>query len=258
MPRDPQKFLLSAYCNEYQDPANNLHGCDGDAIAWSNLAKNLGYTTLILGNSEAASAPFCAAMRALVAAAQPGDAIRVVWSGHGAKLQSGLATICCYDFDWYDPKTWITAQDLAAIFGDAATKGVDILLIFDSCYSGGIRAMYPSRRRRSLVHPDGHPVGILRTLPSLLPSTVRCWEATSADQEAEETSFRGHVRGAFSWYAIDALNAAASATQGPNLNRLSPLSDVNSTVLASLTAAGFAQTPQVVASTERSALPWDV
>jgi hypothetical protein len=143
----------------YAGTPSALQGCVNDAHAWSDTLTRHGIYTELLVEQDATKARILDALRAGLRASGPDDLLVVTWSGHGTRVPDRDAdetdrwdeAIVPHD---YPTAGMITDDDLYALFAPAITRGVRVVGIFDSCFSGTMQRLAPAL----LAHWDApHP-----------------------------------------------------------------------------------------------------
>jgi hypothetical protein len=144
------KKALIVGINNYQNPRNNLRGCVNDALGWSNILTTKfgfksGSSVRMLLDDRATTANIIGRLHWLVDGAKAGDQLVFTFSGHGSQIVNtkydrddyepdGLDEIICpYDINW--DKNYISDDFLNKLFR-LVPKGVELLVISDSCHSG--------------------------------------------------------------------------------------------------------------------------
>lgn len=74
------------------------------------------------------------------------------YSGHGTIVPPGIQSWVPDDFDWDNPKTWFTYDNLDQIFMQHEKRGVLVVVTSDSCHSKAD----PRKKFRNLGNP--HPI----------------------------------------------------------------------------------------------------
>lgn len=145
-----ERYALLVAIDDYSNVrgASNLPGCTVDLKGMNELLTGeLGYPSSnvkILTDSGATKANILRELDALVAKAQPGDAVVIYYSGHGGQvpdmndddetadnLDEALITA---DFNPRSPDTWLLDDHLRASLSRLKTKRT--LVLIDACHSG--------------------------------------------------------------------------------------------------------------------------
>lgn len=220
--------------NEYKAVAS-LDGATNDArdIAGA-LSRNGTSRVLMLTDREVTKANIVNAWTTLLAEAQSGDTIFVTYAGHGAQIKQlnqgderdGLDEF--WVLPGFDPKnlrdTWresVFDNELNQWFTDAGRKGVKVVLVSDSCHSGGMdRAV--KGKKRFVEFGDNRMLGELLAMVSgsagtdavmeqenRTPENVTMLAATAEALPVPEVVIEGQSRGALSWAFARALEGKA-------------------------------------------------
>jgi len=145
-----EQYALLVAIEDYSqvNGASNLPGCALDLAGIKKwLIQDLGFTERhieVLLDAEATKAAFLKKLDQVVTKAKPGDSVLVYYSGHGAQLpdlndddetaDNLDETLITYDFDRFDPETWLLDDHLRSILSRLKTKRAIVLL--DACHSG--------------------------------------------------------------------------------------------------------------------------
>lgn len=136
---------------------HDLKGAVADAKNLAAALANGGVTDLqLLLDADATRASFVAAMDRLVAIAKPGDFVFVSYAGHGLQVKEydvwrGIDPGGFNDeiaLSGYSPKSPQSGDvviniEVRAWLSRLNAKGVDVLVVWDSCFGGGMRAVAP-------------------------------------------------------------------------------------------------------------------
>jgi Caspase domain/Effector-associated domain 7 len=160
----------------------------------------------LITDKEATRSSIIDELRWLSNNADPDDTAMFFFSGHGGRQTESAddqAFLCPVNGSLLDPETTcITSQELNRELGRIKSKRLIVLL--DTCYSGGMRAA-----------PNGHTFAGLRKddLNSMLDGSGRVILAASRpDQSAWE--LHGMRNGLFTNYVLRALRGEAARTDG--------------------------------------------
>lgn len=149
-----KRFLLAFGLN-YPGTDNELNGCVNDSNYWCDLAKAKGFDDVkVLHNEQCTRLAMFDALNEVLAKATADDLVVDAYSGHGTTVPPNLQTLVPHDFDWDNPGTWLTYDDLDHIFMPHEIRGVKIAAIHDSCMS----AADPLLHFRGLSHNPGHVI----------------------------------------------------------------------------------------------------
>lgn len=221
--------------NAYPDAP--LAGCLNDAedVASYLVSRGVARRDITeLRDAQATQAAIAQSLRDVAAASAPGDRILFHYSGHGTQVASqdpgepdGLdEALCPYDFDFERPSTWLTDNDLAALFA-LVPAGVAMTSCIDACHSGTI-ARIPllrdelSRAAKRTVRFLPPPAALRPALALRHPrrrsargnDRVAVVSACASTESAADTSFDGRPNGAFTYYFLRALEAQATPLAG--------------------------------------------
>ena len=243
--------------NEYTS-VPSLDGAANDAqdIA-AALSRNGSSRVLILTNGEATKANIVNAWNTLLADAQPGDTIFVTYAGHGAQLKQlkegderdGLDEF--WVLPGFDPKnlreTWresVFDNELHNWFTDAGKKGVKVVLVSDSCHSGGMDRAVRGKKRYvefgnsrvlselfAMVSGSVGTASAVEQLPeNRTPDNVTMLAATAEALPVPEVVIEGQSRGALSWAFARAVEGKADRDGDGAVTRIELEDYVMSTV----------------------------
>lgn len=219
-----------------------LAGCKNDALDWSEVLANAGYAIDTLIDQGASRSAMLDGMRDLLENAEYRDRIVITFSGHGTwtpdrdgdEADGRDEAICPNDFR---SAGVITDDDLFAVFS-LAKRGVRIVFIADSCYSGTLQRFAPPLEQSMATFAsggdDGQMMGDRQArfiapsvwLPAdLLPLAMRVENAPakgtsrrsalvlSACKDTEvayDAWFGARANGAFTYAALQALRGLPS------------------------------------------------
>jgi hypothetical protein len=217
--------------NSYKNfPSQNLSGCVNDAN------DVLDYLTKTRGASEAEITPLyderatkhaiVDALHDMIASSLPGDQLLFHYSGHGAQIPAvdisepdGLDEVLCpHDFAFGDRSSALVDDEIAAIFA-TVPDGVSLTLVADSCHSGDIDRELTKKASRGAPRRLKPPADLAwrmrakKPLPRKRVRTIGNAVAVSAcasGETAADTAF-DKPNGAFTHYWLAALQAAPNA-----------------------------------------------
>jgi len=193
-----------AYC---EDDANAIY----NALLREDIDWKAGELTLLIGSSNTANkSDIISALNTMMGQAQENDYILLYYSGHGSIIPdlNGDETD---DFDEAilpedtlpaDPSTYISDDELGTIFSQCRTsKGV---LIFDSCFSGGlINKSLSANGLRSKYIEGISPKGTVQS-GDLDVISFPVMTASGQNEDSWEDPGLGH--GVFTYYILDGLD----------------------------------------------------
>lgn len=237
--------------NNYPNTGAELQGCVNDALDWSTLLLEQGYTADVL--EEADKPAVLDHLRHLVDQAGFGDRIVFQYSGHGtwvpdrdgdeADRRDEALVMAGLSLD-----DLITDDELQQVFS-GLSYGTSALILSDSCHSGTVSRFIerpqaaPDARTRFLSPVDlGTSLSFERVLEleqreATPPRRTGSLISGSTDQEySYDASFNGRPNGAFSRVAIDAFAPGIS------------LNNWWRAVRTTLPNADYPQSPQLTAS----------
>lgn len=215
----------------YEGTDNDLTYCDDDAQAiYDTLvtASNWAAANIeLITDSDATKANILAAISAMGAAAEDGDVCLFFFSGHGSQITDsngdepdGLdETLCTYDLSNSD----ISDDEFSAALNALPTD--NIIVLIDSCHSGGqLKAISSGRRKKFIFRPgitgrmtDGFMDDFHRRRTKDVNDLVSPYISTACDDN--ELSFEDDAlqHGTYSYFLLESLaeeNAATADTSG--------------------------------------------
>lgn len=270
------KRALLVGLNEYPDPRNELHGCVNDITDMALLlTKTFGFDmddVRLLQDDHATKAGIVDRLGWLTTGLSPGDFAVFQYSGHGTQIaprapQGDVVAlhdcICPYDFD-FSPEHALQDTDFFAIFGPIP-QGVHFVWMSDSCHSGDLTRGFvapanpgtlPSKSRSFYTPADTEwriataiskgiePPSIVGVADKL---NVQFLGACTSQQTASDAQFGIRANGAFTYFLIQALNAAAG--------RAGSVSDLIANLDPQL-SSGYGQDPQLRGADALKNLPF--
>lgn len=241
--------------DEYKAVAS-LDGATNDAqdIA-AAFGANGNMRVVKLTNRDATKANIVNAWTTLLDEARSGDTIFVTYAGHGAQIKElnpgderdGLDEF--WVLPGFDPKnlreTWresVFDNELHQWFTEAGRKGVKVVLVSDSCHSGGMdRAV--KGKKRFVEFGDSRILNELLAMVSgsagtdaamrqetRIPENVTMLAATAEALPVPEVVIEGRSRGALSWAFARALEGKADQNGDGTVTRIELEDYVMSTV----------------------------
>ncbi|WP_077961398.1 caspase family protein [Ensifer adhaerens] len=174
----------------------------------------------------------------LVAAAERGDTILFTYAGHGAQMpeliagseEDGLDEFL--ELPGFDraraeetASEIIVDNELSAWFAEAEAKGIHVLFVSDSCYSGGMNRSISGKTRlapmvRAKVPPPSKEAISGAKVRDAELSQVTILAASLESQPTPEVVIGGEPRGALSWSFARALEGAADRDGDGRISRV--------------------------------------
>ena len=156
--------------DKYPDPDAVLAGCVGDAQAWARVLGPLGFSVQSLFNEQATRQAMLDALKAMLAAAAPGDVLVFQYSGHGTQMPDEDGDEADRFDEAFVPHDYqeghlLLDDDLAEVLA-GVPAGVQFTLFMDCCHSG------TNSRFAPLFGARGMGVERVRWLPPT-PEVVR-------------------------------------------------------------------------------------
>lgn len=206
----------------------SLDGAVKDARDVAQALKRADVTTVReFINEQATKDAIRAAWLELVDGATKGDTIIFTYAGHGAQMPELVAGseadgldefLELPGFDRSRPedtaKEIIVDNELNAWFAEAEAKGVQVLFVSDSCYSGGMNRSITGKTRlaptvRAQLPPPSQEAVSGAAVKDADLSQVTVLAASLESQPTPEVVIEGEPRGALSWSFARALEGAA-------------------------------------------------
>lgn len=178
-------------------------------------------------NEQATKDAIRAAWLELVGAATKGDTIIFTYAGHGAQMPELVAGSEPDGLDEFlelpgfdrsraeeTAKEMIVDNELNAWFAEAEAKGIQVLFVSDSCYSGGMNRSITGKTRlaptvRAQLPPPSQEAVSGAAVKDADLSQVTVLAASLESQPTPEVVIEGEPRGALSWSFARALEGAA-------------------------------------------------
>ncbi|HEV7318323.1 MAG TPA: caspase family protein [Ensifer sp.] len=189
-------------------------------------------------NEQATKDAIRSAWIELVASAASGDTLVFTYAGHGAQMpeliagseEDGLDEFL--ELPGFDraraeetAKEIIVDNELSAWFAEAEAKGVRVLFVSDSCYSGGMNRSISGKTRlapmvRAKVPPPSKEAVAGAKVRDVDLSEVTILAASLESQPTPEVVIGGEPRGALSWSFARALEGAADRDGDGRISRV--------------------------------------
>lgn len=210
-------FYLIIGINDYQNPGmNDLSYCVDDARsiydAVARQSKWRGEARIFV-DWDATKANIYQAIMEVASKMNPQDHFVMYYSGHGGQLQDAYGrleeVILPADTDPQRRDTMITDDELISWISQI--PGTNKVLIFDSCYSGG---MIPGRAQGQVTVLRPSLDGLARTLSGMGAAVMT---AAAPDEYSWESYYLGH--GIFTYFLAEALGYPAGAAGDASLLR---------------------------------------
>lgn len=209
----------------YDGWSGELNACEADALSMEALLRGRGFEAHLVLTKSATRSTVLSCLRSLVVKADPGDTIVFTNSSHGGQVPNydlrgdesdGMdETICMFDGEIID-------DELANIWA-AASPGVRIMMVSDSCHSGTVERVFsnvlPDRPKnrampaltarltyeKNKAFYDSLPRGAVKIRASVL-----ALGACTDDQTASD----GAVNGLFTGTLLEVLRLNSTGTPG--------------------------------------------
>ena len=189
-------------------------------------------------NDQATKEAIRTAWVELVTAAARGDTILFTYAGHGAQMpelvagseEDGLDEFL--ELPGFDRARLeqtagevIVDNELSAWFAEAEAKGIHVLFVSDSCYSGGMNRSISGKTRlapmvRAKVPPPSKEALSGAKVRDVELSQVTILAASLESQPTPEVVIGGEPRGALSWSFARALEGAADLDGDGRISRV--------------------------------------
>jgi uncharacterized caspase-like protein len=266
----PALYGLVIGIDDYVGTANDLDGAVNDANDISRAIARLGAGEVVrLFNDEASKERIAAEWKRLVGQARAGDTIIFTYAGHGSQEPEPPGRHDEADgknenflLGRYRPtgpgtKERIVDDEMFQWMKMADDKGVKVILVADSCHSGGMErsasaAGVKFRQGRFAALTDDRlsfPPSEFATLTETDFNHVTFVGAVAEDKLAPEVTIEGQKRGALSWAFSRALEGRADKNGDGQVSELELLGYIVPAVHALVESQ---QTPQVLPLRARS------
>jgi hypothetical protein len=173
-------------------PYQSLKGALPDADDLAAVLEKAGVSDLVaLPNERATRADFVANMDRLIATSKPGDLVIITYSGHGTqvpaysnwkdvdgRLADEQIVLSGFAFKGPAQHEAIVNYEMRAWLSRLDAKGVDAIVVWDSCFGGGMRG----------VEAEGGPIQVRaahQTPDAKLESTFPSIAMTAAEARAD-------------------------------------------------------------------------
>ena len=227
------KRALCVGINDYPYDGSDLNGCVNDARAWADLLiSNYGFASSdvrVMTDSEATKKNVMAALKDLLAGAQPGDVLVYQNSSHGSYVADTTGdeptydeVLCPYDID----ANAISDDELRTLFSGVRSD-VRFTVILDNCHSGtatraivgeGTGMRTPDDRRRRFLSPALRRLPILDNPWAAKPKSASKYTESQMNEVllagctdveySYDAYFNGVYHGAMTYYALQVIRAS--------------------------------------------------
>lgn len=204
------KKALVIGINDYPGSGNDLNGCVNDAMNWKSHLESLGFIVTMLLDEQATRQGIKIGLNNLLVS-NPDIAV-ATYSGHGTQVLDTSGD----EPDGYDEALYVydgelVDDELREIIVNTRNKQTSLICIIDSCFSGTVTRMLPSKQKKAVPRFIPNP-----KLPKGFPRARRMFEyempeillSGSTDSEYSYDAFiNGKWCGAFSHYALNGLRS---------------------------------------------------
>ena len=183
------KKALCVGINDYPYDGSDLNGCINDATGWAELL--MGHYDFpasdvkLMLDAQATKANILAALKNLLAGAKSGDVLVFTNASHGTYIADTSGDEPKYDeaICPYDCATNLIVDDELRELFTGLTKGVHLVVISDSCFSGTVTRVPVGENVPGLKLPDDRRVRFLN--PALMGRAIleNPWKAKPKGKE---------------------------------------------------------------------------
>jgi hypothetical protein len=261
-------YGLTIGIDDYEGTVNDLDGAVNDAKDVSQALESAGARKVVrLFNDDASKDAITSAWETLVAEAKPGDTIVFSYAGHGGQepappSRHDKTTIESFLLGHFEPsgpgtRERIVDDEMFAWLQAADKKGIKVILVADSCHSGGMErsASAPGVKFRRMTYPAITDDQLKFPPPEIAKITkddfqnVTFVAAVPADKPVPEVTIEGKKRGALSWAFSRAVEGRADKDGDGEVSEFELLGYIVPAVHALVESQ---QTPQVLPLHARS------
>jgi len=221
-----QTYALVVGVDHYPNDVS-LDGAVQDAEDVYRSMNEAGFKAIKFTNEEARKDDIRKAWTDMVAEAAPGDTIIFTYAGHGAQMPElipgdeadGLdefLQLPGFDRNRYEEtsKEIIVDNEMNAWFAEAEGKGVHVLFVSDSCFSGGMSRSINGKTRLApavtvKLAPPSQEAIAGASIKEANFKQVTVLAASLESQPTPEVIIDGQPRGALSWSFARAVEGAA-------------------------------------------------
>jgi hypothetical protein len=221
-----QTFALVVGVDQYPNDVS-LDGAVRDAEDVYRSVTAAGFKAIKFTNAEARKDDIRKAWTDMVAEAAAGDTIIFTYAGHGAQMPELIAgdeadgldeflQLPGFDRNRHEEtsKEIIVDNEMNAWFGEAEGKGVHVLFVSDSCFSGGMSRSIKGKTRlapavKVKLAPPSQEAIDGANLKEMTFKQVTVLAASLESQPTPEVIIDGEPRGALSWSFARAVEGSA-------------------------------------------------
>jgi hypothetical protein len=221
-----QTYALIVGVDQYPNDVS-LDGAVRDAEDVYSSMSAAGFKAVKFTNAQARKDDIRKAWTDMVAAAAAGDTIIFTYAGHGAQMPELIAgdeadgldeflQLPGFDRNRYEETSneIIVDNEMNAWFAEAEGKGVHVLFVSDSCFSGGMSRSVSGKTRlapavKVKLAPPSQEAIDGANLKEINFKQVTVLAASLESQPTPEVIIDGEPRGALSWSFARAVEGAA-------------------------------------------------
>jgi len=221
-----QTYALVVGVDQYPNDVS-LDGAVRDAEDVYRSMTAAGFTTTKFTNEQARKDDIRKAWTDMVAQAAAGDTIIFTYAGHGAQMPELVAgdeadgldeflQLPGFDRNRYEETSneIIVDNEMNAWFAEAEGKGVHVLFVSDSCFSGGMSRSIKGKSRlapavKVKLAPPSQEAIAGANLKEISFKQVTVLAASLESQPTPEVIIDGEPRGALSWSFARAVEGSA-------------------------------------------------
>ena len=221
-----ETYALVVGVDQYPNDVS-LDGAVGDAEDVYRSMSTAGFNVVKFTNSEARKDDIRKAWTDMVARASAGDTIIFTYAGHGAQMPELVAgdeadgldeflQLPGFDRNRYEETAneIIVDNEMNAWFAEAESKGVHVLFVSDSCFSGGMSRSIKGKSRlapavKVKLAPPSQEALAGANLKDINFKQVTVLAASLESQPTPEVIIDGEPRGALSWSFARAVEGSA-------------------------------------------------
>ena len=232
-----ETYALVVGVDQYPNDVS-LDGAVRDAEDVYRSMSAAGFTVKKFTNAEARKDDIRKAWTDIVANAAAGDTIIFTYAGHGAQMPELIAgdeadgldeflQLPGFDRNRYEEtsKEIIVDNEMNAWFAEAEGKGVHVLFVSDSCFSGGMSRSVTGKSRlapavKVKLAPPSQEALAGANLKEINFKQVTVLAASLESQPTPEVIIDGEPRGALSWSFARAVEGSADRDSNGVITRI--------------------------------------